>query len=69
MNMRCKECGVLVEDTAPEMFRLNQELCPRCHIILIQFGLDPDKIERRDMGLKARSQIVVPRVVASVPLK
>ena len=65
---KCQNCGELVLDMPPQKYVANERLCDRCHIILVQFGLNPEKIEHRDMGTHGKSQIVVPRLVAG-PIK
>lgn len=64
---KCQECGEKLPRMASRVFKSNQGLCPRCHLILAEWDLDPNGIEYRDMRLRGKSSIVVPRVELHAP--
>lgn len=61
-TQRCQECDEPLPDFARKLFLQQDGLCPRCHQLLVQWGIDLDKVEYRDMSIKKQSMIVVPRV-------
>ena len=59
---RCADCGEPLPHIARKVFQANEGCCPRCAFLHQDIGLDFDDCEIRDMSVRGRSSIVVPRV-------
>lgn len=59
---RCEYCGEELPHLARQIFASQEGLCPRCHQLLVDWEINLDKVEVRDMSIKGRSMVVVPRV-------
>jgi len=63
----CQECNEPLPNFASKLFKSQEGLCPRCYLILAEWEIDLAKVEVRDLSLKGKSRISVPRVEFHTP--
>lgn len=61
-TQKCESCGEPLPRLARRIFKSNDGCCPRCVFLHREVGTELDRVEIRDMSLKGKSTIVVPRV-------
>lgn len=61
-DRRCEDCGEALPRIASAIFRANEGCCPRCAFLHRDVGIEFGQVEIRNMAVKGRSSIRVPRV-------